>query len=278
MLKSFAFLLSMFMLEACVVPMIPSSESPTNRVAQCRFEPWMKYREVQLYRMSQIYGFVTDYKTVDADGAPNAYHPDDVGSPCRSHGKGLDCPQNAGYPDTSWWSSVLVTNPELSTAPYVQPSGPSAGFFVSQTALRDANADVTDPHRYVDASIIPYLVFPRSYYRASGTGKLGDLGFAYNKSTGEHSGFIVGDIGPTNAPLGEASIGLFEVLGGEQVNARTGAGVPSGEIIYFVFPYSVDQRERPWPMTLEAINDHATQLLSANGGLHHLVDCLENSP
>lgn len=71
----------------------------------CAFEQWSKYQGSLLRKHATrpAYIFATDNVGVDADGAPNAYHPDDVGLNCtKGTGfKGLDCPENAGYPTTS---------------------------------------------------------------------------------------------------------------------------------------------------------------------------------
>ncbi len=77
------------------------------------------------------YMYKTDHVRIDADGAPNAYHPDDI----KKHRnkfhrfKGLDNPDNAGYPGNSWWSSILVPDPNNIDEPYIQQSGPFKGFF-----------------------------------------------------------------------------------------------------------------------------------------------------
>lgn len=107
------------------------------------------------------------------------------------------------------------------------------------TVLHDrGNEAGHDPARYVDSRMVPYIVFPRPFYRLRGTGRLGDVGLALNLESGAQTFFVVADIGPDH-PLGEASIGFFTALGGEQVNARTGAGVPDGRIAYMVFPQAV---------------------------------------
>ena len=49
--------------------------------------------------------------TIDADGAPNAYHPDNIG---------LDDLKNAGYPNTSWWKNILVPDPQNPNRAYEQ--------------------------------------------------------------------------------------------------------------------------------------------------------------
>src|SRR5688500_12882670 len=47
-----------------------------------------------------------DGMTLDADGAPKAYHPNDHDpqrpNRCPASGLGLDCPANAGYPESDF--------------------------------------------------------------------------------------------------------------------------------------------------------------------------------
>ena len=129
--------------------------------AECAFEAWKFYEGTQLYRNADTgaYLYMTSRAAIDADGAPRAYHRDDIGT-CGATGTGLDCPANAGYPSRSWWPSVLARDKAQPDKAYVQQSGPSAGFFVSKTALTDRdNGNERDLKRYVDASTIPYLVF-----------------------------------------------------------------------------------------------------------------------
>ena len=174
--------------------------------AVCPFEPWFKYDGTQLYRNGDksAYLYVTGWTSVDADGSPRAYHPGDVGKRCGKGGAGLDCLANAGYPNTDWWANVLAQDPADPDKAYVQPSGPDQGFFVSKTALLDrVNPDERDPKRYVDASTVPYLVFPEPFLGNAGTGKLGDVGAAYHSATKKWTPFIVADVGPPE-PLGES--------------------------------------------------------------------------
>lgn len=238
-------------------------------------DPWMPYAGTQLYRDGGTgpYWFVTDHKSVDADGAPNAYHPDDVGKPCGASGRGLDCPANAGYPDASWWPDVLVPDPADPTRAYVQPSGTFEGYFVSKTALQDGSREEHDAAKYVDATRIPYLVFPGNFYRLRGTGRLGDVGVAVHVDSGLTSPFIVADIGPSSAALGEASIALFENLGGADVNPRNGVGLPRGEILYVVFPYQRVDERRPWPASPRDIAATTEALTIELGGLERITEC-----
>ncbi len=243
--------------------------------ADCPFESWRTYKNRELRRTAdhKAYFWITSRTAIDADGAPKAYHPDDVGKPCGATGAGLDCPSNAGYPNKSWWPTVLAPDPANPSKAFVQPSGPAQGFFVSKTALQDSgNGNESDTSRYVDASTIPYVVFPRPFFQLAGTGKLGDLGMAYHLETQKKTPFIVADIGP-NEPLGESSIALFQALGGNNPNPRTGGGVASGKVLYLVFPRSVDQRARKWPMTQPEIEQGAETLFDALGGESVLQAC-----
>src|SRR5215472_16901373 len=88
---------------------------------QC--EPWTSYNGVPLVHLSgtRSYAYRIDSMAIDADGVPNAYHPQD---------RGLDSLANAGYPNGDW-PSVLVTDPDDSSRPYVQPSGEFAGYFLA---------------------------------------------------------------------------------------------------------------------------------------------------
>ena len=243
--------------------------------AECPFDNWRSYMGTSLFRTADktAYLWITDRASIDADGAPKSYHPDDVGKPCSGPGLGLDCPANAGYPDHSYWSDVLVRDPDHPDQAYVQTSGAAQGYFVSMTALQDArNSNERDPARYVDASTIPYVVFPKPFYDIQGTGKTGDLGAAYHLVTKKWTPFVVSDIGPAE-PLGEASIALFQALGGDQPDPRTGGGIIRGKVLYMVFPRSVDLRPRAWPITPDEIAFEVNALLSRIGGTAVLEAC-----
>jgi hypothetical protein len=256
---------------AAGVPSV-SSAAPCDR--------WTEHAGTQLFRdgAGPAYWYVTAHKAVDADGAPNAYHPDDVGQPCRDSGRGLDCPANAGYPGASWWPDVLVADSSDASRAYVRPAGPFAGYFVSKTALADRTKADTDEGKYVDATAVPYVVFPGRFYRLTGTGRLGDLGIAIHLDSGLTAPFIVADIGPSDALLGEASIALFERLGGSNVNARTGAGVPSGNMLYVVFPYERIDEQRPWPASQAEIGARVEELAAQRVSLERIKACAASLP
>lgn len=122
---------------------------------------------------SDAYFYVTERMAIDADGAPNAYHP---------HDTGLDALANAGFPNGGW-KSILAVDPLDPTTPFVQTVGPFAGFFVSKTTLQDPTRKETDPLRYVDSTKVPYLVFPGAFHALTGTGTTGDVGLVQTSGT-----------------------------------------------------------------------------------------------
>lgn len=225
--------------------------------------PFLEYKGTKLFKPSAssgAYFYVVNEMALDADGAPNAYHP--------ANTPGLDHPANAGFPGGAW-QNVLVADPADGRKPFVQPSGPFQGFFVAKTSLEDRTLAVTDPARYVDATRIPYLVFPGAFHQLTGTGTLGDFVAARNLRTGKTSAAIVADIGARDHPLREVSLQLAADLGGVNVNPRNGAGVPQGPFAYVVFPFS---KSRPaWPVTLEQIERRVGEELARVGGWDRIL-------
>jgi hypothetical protein len=256
----------------CTVP------STSATAANCGFAKWFDFKGTVLYRNAAktAYVYTTAHSRIDADGAPNAYHPDDVGKNCtRDPHRGLDCPANAGYPNTGWWPSVLLPDPTDETRPFVQPSGPFKGFFVAGTWLEDPSKPATDPARYVDSTKVPYIVFPgSSFAQHPGTGFKGDVGLAWHLENGTSTAFIVADQGGgAEAKLGEGSIALYEALGGKDINPRTGAGVARGRVRFIVFPGSRRDVQPVWPRTMESIDEQARALLAGIGGEEVLKGC-----
>jgi Fungal chitosanase of glycosyl hydrolase group 75 len=257
---------------------VVSAVCVANVVLAADFTSWQSFKGVSLLRdaASKAYCYKTTHAAIDADGAPNAYHPGDVGKNCtKDTHLGLDCPANAGFPNSTWWDSVLVPDPADASKPFVQKSGPYKGYFVAMTWLQnpDSAIKMTDPAKYVDSNTVPYIVFPGSKFGAmSGTGYAGDIGMAYNLETGKSTGFVVADQGGGNdATLGEGSIALFKALGGSNLNPRTGAGVAEGAMVYVVFPGS--RKNFSWPSTPDKITEAAKARILALGGEAALAPC-----
>jgi hypothetical protein len=119
--------------------------------------------------------FYTAGMTIDADGAPRAYHPAIKGRPSGSP-PGLDDVRNAGRPGN--WFGVVT---DAHGRPVIQRRGqPAPGFYVSATSLVNrGNLREDDPRRYIDASTILYIVLPPTALH-TGHARLGDIAAAEN--------------------------------------------------------------------------------------------------
>jgi hypothetical protein len=178
--------------------------------------------------------------TIDADGAPNAYHPDNLG---------LDDLANAGSPGS--WEGLAK---DADGNPFIQVEGdPFPGYYVSATALSDHSKALNDPARYVDASKIPFLVLPGGMARQLGA-RVGDFAVVFNQRNGKFSYAIFGDVGPFDR-IGEGSMALADNLG-IRSDARNG-GTRRG-VLYLIFPGSGNGR----PRTLEEINAEGAKLMN----------------
>jgi len=156
---------------------------------------------------------------VDADGAPNAYGPNN---------RGLDFTANAlrGGRFVS-----VATHPD--GTPVIQRSGRFKGFYVSTTSLHNAVGSPTAPGTYVDARKIPYIVLPPEFMKQFGVA-LGDLAIVTNLKNGRTSFAIFADVGP-RGKIGEGSVALARALG---INDDPRHGGANSGIAYLVFPQS----------------------------------------
>jgi len=195
--------------------------------------------------------------SIDADGAPQAYHPD-PGSD-----KGLDQLANAGHPGC-WWG-VVTDDGKSSGTPIIQGAGdPAPGFYVSMTSLQDKTKDPTSPLCYVDATRIPYVVLPlelRNHFDA----QLGDMAVVINSTNRRSSGAIFADVG-REGHIGEGSIALAANLGIPS-DAKTG-GADSG-VICIIFPGSGNGK----PRSMSDITTEADRLFLAMNGMAQLRAC-----
>jgi hypothetical protein len=208
--------------------------------------------DVQIWHQKESSAFFFESSlSVDADGAPNAYHPDNFG---------LDDLANAGAPGS--WSGVAA---DKNGIPLVQgPDDPFPGYYVSVTDLSDRTKTPTDPTRYVDASRIPYIVLPEEIEPQTGA-RPGDLAEVFNLQNGKSSPAIFADTGPADR-IGEGSIALAERLG-LWSDARSG-GTTRG-ILYLVFPGSGNGSPKP----IEEISTDAEKLFQVWGGNKQLIAC-----
>jgi hypothetical protein len=192
--------------------------------------------------------FFTAGMAIDADGAPNAYDPQNTG---------LDDVSNAGSP--GHWDGVLE---DSDGNPLLQgPGDPFPGYYISCTALADRSKPRLDPTRFVDASKIPYIVLPGDVARDAGA-RLGDFAVVFNLRSGAFTYAIFADIGT----LGEGSIALADNLG---IWSDARQGGRSRGILYLVFPGSGNHQ----PRTPEEITAEASQLFRQWGGTERANSC-----
>lgn len=196
----------------------------------------------------------TSGMTIDADGAPNAYHPQNE--------PGLDYLANAGHTG-NWWA-VITDNGMKDGEPVVQQSGPFAGYYISQTTLQDSTKSRFDITRYVDATQIPFHVLPGTLLPLHGTGNVGDLALVFNPANGKVSASIFADTGPSDH-LGEGSIKLADNLGlpSDLKDPNLGAGADDG-IVYLILPYT--RFTPPWPVDVMAIEQRVKEYVDTLGG------------
>lgn len=137
--------------------------------------------------------------SVDADGSPRAYHP---------YGQGLDYIENAGHPG-NWWG--IVTDSE--GYPVLQgEKDPNPGYYISTTSLRHREFPRTDPRRYINSELVPFIVVPCPVARAATGIVLGCKAEILQLTTGKAVTAVVADLGPSSH-LGEVSIAAAVKLG-----------------------------------------------------------------
>ena len=169
--------------------------------------------------------------TVDVDGAPNAYGP--PGKPT------LDFERNA-HRGGHLWSPIVGYLIEHGRPVIQGPQDPRPGYYVSTTDFRDDAVGLTgvelddrDPHKYLDATKINYVVlgsFGKRHHVA-----LGDLAVVHSLGTHRTVYAVVGDSG--NASGEEGSLALLQALGYPFKDGRDDA-VEEREIVIRYFPGS----------------------------------------
>ncbi len=210
------------------------------------------FHDVPVWQLpnSQAFFFVSGM-TIDADGAPSAYNPDDTG---------LDELANAGT--AAHWDGIVTG---LDDNPLIQQEGdPSPGYYISCTSLSDKAKKFNDQTGYVDASKIPYVVLPKEVADRVGV-QLGDFAFVMNLRNGKSSLAIYADIGT----FGEGSVALADALG---IPSDARHGGQSDGILYLLFAGSGNLR----PRTIHEIQSEGEELLVTHEDkIWELSSCVE---
>jgi N-acetylmuramoyl-L-alanine amidase len=229
--------------------LIPVDGGATGPSGACDKEVVDADRPVTVFRLPGRDGFF--YKgrmTVDADGAPKCYHPDDA--------PGLD----------------RLANATSDSKKFIQGKngiGPAPGFFVSGTSLNSGAENRCDT--YVDAVNIPYIVF---YSNFPGV-KVGDVAMVVNLQNGKRTHAIIADT--NSGTKGEASVRTAEALGIPS-SPRHG-GTDSKIILYIIFPGTKFAPVNPaphWPD--DKIRAIAEEKFAAWGGMVQVKACFPELP
>lgn len=222
-----------------------------------------KLFEVDNYTVWQFSGqnafFFKSGMAIDADGAPNAYNPEDTG---------LDYLEHAGY-EGNWWG-IVTDNGKPDGEPVIQgDDDPYPGYYISQTALEDETKDEKDPRRYVDSTKIPYIVLPeneKEKFLKKANVKLGDFAAVYSQENDKFAFAIFADTGLEYADggeewrFGEGSIALAELL---DIDSSPKDGGTDEGVLFVVFPGSGNGK----PRSIEEIKSKASEHFEEWGGI-----------
>lgn len=240
------------------MPKIPGASIPRAirlRVTDTSYASYSDLRTAIFFSMTKINSddnavWWTSGLAVDADGAPNAYGPDN---------SGLDYTADAG--STGNWYGVVT---DSSGEPVVQgPTDPCPGFYVSTTSLSDASKAKSDPTRYVDSNKICYVVIPSNELHDHGL-HLGDVALVHCQQTGQASAAIVADVGPKNH-YGEGSMALARALG---LNDSPKHGGTDHGVTCVIFRGT----SKGWPRTNVDIAQQVQDLINSLGGFEQYLE------
>jgi hypothetical protein len=226
---------------------------------------------------------------VNTDGAPDSYHPDDIGI---TH----ICNAVSVGPSRTWKAQCLpefrqadaegfrgptricffAMATDASGAPLIQgTTDPKPGYFVSTTSLKQPGQSSRTPQAQLDSNTVPFAVIPTTWQRSGQPGpRLGDFGVAYRRSNGKLAYFVIGDTGPRNK-LGEGSVALHQALGNAPFVTRNGVRralkrIGGRDVLYLLFPSSAQTGER---LDAASIERMARPLLERFGGVERLQAC-----
>jgi hypothetical protein len=247
---------------------------------------------IQVFRdpSSKAIAFASQMQ-VNTDGAPDSYHPDDIGIThiCNGVSIGRSCTWKAScLPEfrqakaEHFKGSTKICFFAMATdaqgVPIIQgDADPKPGYFVSTTALHQPGENIRAPQAQLDSNTVPFAVIPGNWQTSGNPGpKLGDFGVAYRRSNGKSAFFVVGDTGPRNK-LGEGSVALHQALGNDPFVMRYGVrrarkNIGGRDVVYLLFPKTAQAGQK---LDTASIDRLADAQLQAFGGIERLKDCAE---
>lgn len=215
-------------------------------------------RSVDIMQLAGRAGFY--YKAamaIDVDGSPRAYTKDAT-SP-----KPLDSLKSV---DSEGIETMYIQQRSKTVRGVTHVGeGPFKDFFVSRTSLLFNKGDAFKTSNFVDAEMIPYIVFPHGQSEPavfSGV-SLGDVAYVIDLKTGRSTHAIFAD---TNPKVGEASVRVASNLGRSDLNA--GNGEEDDRFLYILFPgskFTPEPTVPHWPDT--KIKEVADKAFATWGGM-----------
>jgi glycosyl hydrolase group 75 (putative chitosanase) len=228
-----------------------------------------QHRELGAIPIYQLNGSPTNavlfesQMTVNADGAPDAYHPEDIGTSYIC--SGLDvCEKGRCRWENSCMAAFRQARDErfrnegdrdtarLRIYGFVTDNGtpriqgnkdPKPGYYISTTALKQPGVSAKTVNAQLDSNTINFIVIPRAWRNSDLGIGLGDIARVCRKSTEQCAYAVIADIGPNNA-LGEGSIALHRALNNEPLVTtrpsvkRARRGIAGRDVVYLIFPGS----------------------------------------
>ncbi|WAK02311.1 glycoside hydrolase family 75 protein [Methylobacter sp. YRD-M1] len=255
--------------------------------------PHAEMGPVQVFRDlgSKAIAFASQMQ-VNTDGAPDSYHPDDIGIThiCNGVSIGRGCTWKAScLPEFRQAKAEHFKGPtkicffamatDAQGVPIIQgDADPKPGYFVSTTALHQPGENLRTPQAQLDSNTVPFAVIPGNWQTSGNPGpKLGDFGVAYRRSNGKAAFFVVGDTGPRNK-LGEGSVALHQALGNDPFMMRFGVrrarkNIGGRDVVYLLFPKTAQAGQKLDTASIERL---AGAQLQAFGGIERLKECAES--
>jgi len=194
--------------------------------------------------------------TIDADGAPNAYGPDN---------RGLDDIANAGSPG-NWYG--LATDAQdcgpTGTPLHQSTNDPAPGFYVSTTSMTNpAVQDCRKQRNYVDSTSIPYVALPKAIAKLDKN--RGNLVVIERLSGGSPEFAVLADGAPSYG-FGEGSIELATRLGLNSDPRR--GGTSQREIVFLEFTDRMG-----FPASADEVRSNSSAAFAKWGGEARLKVC-----